>query len=99
MDWRKRTLEPGADFEARFLHLVLDQRERLLNHAVQIDGTELGARRSREVQQAVDDFAGPKSLFGDFLEHARFLLILRHLLGKHLRVTRNDREWRIHFVS
>src|SRR5689334_11793699 len=80
-------LESRTHFDARLFHLMLDQRKSFLDYAVKIHFAELGRRGPREVQQAVDDFAGAEGLLSDLLEHARFLLILGHLLGQHLRVT------------
>ena len=46
----------------------------------------------------VDDLAGAEGLLGDLVEQRRLLLVALHLLGQHLRVSRDDRQRRVHLV-
>ena len=63
-------IEVGLHLDAGLLQLVLQQRERLLDHAVQVDVAEGGGGGAREVQQRIDDLAGAEGLLGDLVEDA-----------------------------
>ena len=49
--------------------LVFEQRQRILDHSVQVDKLELTAAGAREIQEAVDDFGGAESLLSDLLQN------------------------------
>src|SRR5271157_2875799 len=92
--WQPR-LQVRLHLDARGLELVIEQRQRVLDHAVQIDVSKFGARGAREVQQTVDNLGGAEGLARDLLQQRRLLLIPMHLLGEHLRITRDDCQWRV----
>src|SRR5271157_2886231 len=54
----KAGVEIGLDLDSRLLKLVLQQRERLLNHAVQVYVGQRSRRGSGKVEQRIDDLAG-----------------------------------------
>ena len=68
------------DENLRGLELVLEQRERIANHLVQVGGPELGGRSAREVEQAVGDFGGAEALLRNLVEHRAKPRIAAHLL-------------------
>src|ERR1035441_1706648 len=84
--------------DARGLELVLQQRKRVVDDAIQIHVVELGARRAREVQQAVDDLGGAESLPRDLVQQFGFLGIATYLFCQHLGIRRDYGEWRIDLV-
>src|ERR1017187_2802078 len=85
--------------DARGLELVLQQRKRVVDDAIQIHVVELGARRAREVQQAVDDLGGAESLPRDLVQQFGFLGIATYLFCQHLGIRRDYGEWRIDLVG
>ena len=91
-------VEIGADDDAGFLQLMIEQRERLLNRLVEIDGAERRGGSAREVEQRIDDLARAEGLLGDLIEDLRFRGVFGHLLGQHLRVGGDDGERRVDFM-
>ena len=51
------------------LELMLEQREHVVDHRVQVDRAGVDLRRTRQVEQAVDDLGRPERLPLDLLEH------------------------------
>src|SRR5207244_3177695 len=70
LDGSQIRVQIGAGLNAGLLQLVLDERKRFLDDAVEVHRSELGGRSSREVQKSVDNLARPKRLLGDLFEHA-----------------------------
>ena len=77
---------------------MFQQRQGLLNHAVQLNFREFRGRGAREVQQRVDNLARAETLARNLVQHARLLLVAGYLLREHLRVGRDHRQRCIHFV-
>ena len=91
-------IEFRAHLDARLLQLMLQKRQRFLNHAIELHFGQFRGRSPREVQQRIDDFTGAERLARNLFENARLLFIFRHLLGQHLRVGGDHRQRRIHLV-
>ncbi len=89
-------LAPDAD--ARAVQLVLDQRQHVGQHLVDVDLLELGAARAREVEQAVDDLGRAEALLLDLLEHLLARVVLLELPAQQLGVGRDAGERCIHLV-
>src|SRR5205814_6605154 len=59
----------ALDMNSSRFELVFEQRQRILDHSVQVDKLELTAAGAREIQEAVDDFGGAESLLSDLLQN------------------------------
>src|SRR3974390_674047 len=88
-DWRQAGMQLGHHLNARRLELVLQQRERVLDYAVQVHVVEVRARGAGEVQQAVDNLRGAEGLPGDLFQQFRLFGIVVYLFREHLRVGRD----------
>src|SRR5271169_4448724 len=67
-DRRQVRMQLRHNFDAGGFELVLQQRQRVLNNAIQVDVVELGTRSPREVQQAVDDLRSAERLSRDLVQ-------------------------------
>src|SRR5579883_84635 len=86
------------DLNLRSSERMDHQGERLFQDAVDIHIGCLGDSGAGEIEEVIDDFAGAKGLFDDFVDDALPRIAFRHLLGKHLDVVGDDREGGIDFV-
>ena len=80
---------------------MLEQREHVGDHLVEIDDGALGLFRGvrpRQVEQAVDDAGGAERLLLDLLEQRRARIGRIGVLEQHLRVARNAGQRRVDLV-
>src|SRR5712692_2455972 len=80
--------------------LWLEQLQRVIKHAVNIESRKLGgAPGARKIQKFVDYLAGAVSLAADFFEQRVLGIVFRQHAQQHLRVRRNTSQRRIDLVG
>src|SRR3954453_23434730 len=91
----------AANLDAADLELMLEQREYVADHRIQIDLYAIIGRRSGtgEVQQPVDNLRGAESLPFDLLEEDGSRVVRIGTVEQHLRETRDAGERRVDFVG
>src|SRR5664280_205452 len=95
---RQFRLQLGLHLDARGLELMIEQGQRVLYDAIQVHIAEFGARGTREVQQAVNDFRSAEGLARDLVQQAGLLLVAVDLLGQHLRIGRDNSQRSVDLV-
>ena len=78
--------------------LMVNQRYRFAHQAIQVNVGHFRGGSTREVQQRIDDLAGPESLFGNLFQQNRLLHVATQLLGQHLGIGGDNGERRVDFM-
>ena len=84
--------------DMRNLELVVEQRERIGDYFIETDLRQFSAGCAGEIKQIVHNLRRAECLLCNSVKHPSFRRIRLQLLCQHLRVRRDDRQWRIHFV-
>ena len=92
-------LQVLAHLDAGGAELVLEQRQHVVDDDVQVDRARLALRRTREVQQAVDDLGRAERLPLDLLEQAGARVVGIGLFEQHLREAGDAGERRVDLVG